>query len=364
PVAQHRPPRIECRHAPGRRWKAPRQPSNDDRAPRTAPDPRGHGHARPPRVGEPAAGCRSPRSPSPRAVGEPGGGAARARLPEVRGVRGLRATAVVVAGATFARGLGPWLESDDFGILALARIGEGGGGPASWLAFGPGRTWGYRPVVLALAGTFLSVFGTNGLAYHMASLATHLAAGLVLLALLHRPPGPGGPGIALLGPVLFFLVHPTADESVYWFSAIVYPLAALCGLGALWFFVRGLEATPVGRRVGFLGASAAAYGLALLSHPLAVAFAPALLLVPPARGVLPRRWERMALALPHLAAAAGLLLLTVRLGSPNAFGNVEADAGDAVRAGLELVGSTLALRPDAPAALAGLEALGVVAMVT
>jgi hypothetical protein len=261
---------------------------------------------------------------------------------------------IVIVVATFARGLNPWLESDDFSLLALVRS-EGAGGLGRWFALELGRTWSYRPVVLAAAGTLSAAFGTNGLPYHVLSLALHLAAGLVLLAL--GGAGTRAPALALVGP-LFFLVHPRAEESVYWFSAVAYPLAALGGLGALTLLARASEAPPLPRRLALAGVSCAAFVLSLLSHPAALAFTPAFFLVARGPATDPRRGERLALGLPHLLAAAGSMGLTLKLESPNAFSHVAPSLGDVLRATLQLLGSTVLPLPLGPASDSVRQAIG------
>src|SRR5262249_36559910 len=141
-------------------------------------------------------------------------------------------------------------------------------------------------------------------------------------------------------------------------AAIAYPLAALAGLAAVLLFQLAIDAPRHGRRGALLGASTAAFVLALLSHPVALAFTPAFVLLAPGPRADPRRWARMALAVPPLAAAAGFALLTARLESPNAFGHVAPDAAEAVRGALELVGSTVALSPAPPDASGALGILG------
>jgi hypothetical protein len=268
--------------------------------------------------------------------------------------RRLAGVLILVALATFGRGLSTWLESDDFDLVAWGRF-EGGGGPARWFSTEWGRAWSYRPLVLAAAGLLSEGFGTNGLPYHLLSLALHTASGLVLLTLFRSPARP--PALALAGP-LFFLVHPRAQESVYWFAAVGYPLAAFCGLASLSLAGRAAAASTRARRLALAASSCGAFAAGLLSHPVALAFTPAFVAV--ARGPIPdpRGGERVALVLPHVLAAAAAIGLTLRLDSPNAFAHVAPSLADALRGALLLVGSTTLPFPLGPVSFSVLQVVG------
>jgi len=132
-------------------------------------------------------------------------------------------TLVVLLGGwlVYHRALGLFFSQDDFGSLArtlgmLPRL------------VGPWRYVGNQMVFDLMR----PLAGLDPLPYHIASLAAHLACGMLLYVLLaRRLPAPA----AGLGAV-FWVTHPALFTSVYWISVIADSLALAFALGALLAF--------------------------------------------------------------------------------------------------------------------------------
>lgn len=205
----------------------------------------------------------------------------------------------IIAVAVFGEGLSRHLHGADWVILQRVRP-DGWRTVVRWFAYEEGGAWGFRPALLAIA-TLTRFFG-EGRPQHAASLLLHVTASILAFTVVRG-------GVAAdpaarrrtdrIWPAavasLVFLLHPANDEAVYWFAAIVYPLAATLGL-AYWLLSE--SAVPAARATAWL-----ALVLALLAHPVAAVFPLARLLVPPRRGA-----SRLGPAVATLLAVSYLLV--------------------------------------------------------
>lgn len=114
----------------------------------------------------------------------------------------------------------------------------------------------YRPLVsLSLYATW-RLFGEDPLPYHATNIALHLAATLLLYAVLlslfrkRRP-------AAFLGAAVF-AVHPVHVETVAWVAGRTDSITAIAVLASAWFLVRWFETARTTFLVGFAALSAAA----------------------------------------------------------------------------------------------------------
>lgn len=165
-----------------------------------------------------------------------------------------------IVGLVFRGGLGSGLVADDFSLINYCRF-QGLGSILG--AFDPWRdTWYYRPVTKLVFGLAYALFGTAPAGYHVLSLAAHAAAVVLLFLVARRAGASTGPAFA---GALLFAVHFRQHESVFWFSAISYPLSTAFGLAAaLWF-----RSSLAGRRPWHLAAALASAAAAMLTKDTA-----------------------------------------------------------------------------------------------
>lgn len=171
-----------------------------------------------------------------------------------------------IVGLVFRGGLANGLVADDFSLINHCRPD----GIASLLAaFNPWHdTWYYRPITKLVFALAYTLFGTAPAPYHVLSLLAHAAVVVLVYFVARRA---GASVVPSFAGALLFAVHFRQHESVFWFSAISYPLSTGLGLAsALWF-----RASLVGRRPGFLAASLASAAAAMLTKDTA-AVVPAL----------------------------------------------------------------------------------------
>lgn len=256
----------------------------------------------------------------------------------------------IIAVAVFGDGLSRHLHSDDWVILERVRP-DGWRTVARWFAFEGGHAWGFRPTLFAMA-SLTRLFG-EGWPQHAASLLLHVVASILVFTVVRG-------GVAAdpaarrrtdrIWPAavasLVFLLHPTNDEAVYWFAAIVYPLAATLGLA---YWLLSVSAVP-GARVG----SWVALAMALLAHPAAAVFPLTRFLIPARRGA-----SRVGPGIATLFAGTFLLLLVTR-GGP-AGNRLPAPGGQTVEALSRL--AALAAWPFGPSVLSLVLLAAVVALV-
>jgi hypothetical protein len=171
---------------------------------------------------------------------------------------------------TYAPAVSPYLHSDDFVLVNWARLGASANGPL-WFDAGIARAWGFLPLVLAILGTIHQIVGATGYLYHVVQLGVHFAVSLLAGLLSYRALAGSASQRAAAGLVgIAVLVWPVYHEAVMWVSAIAYPLAGAVGLLAL---IPWSTRLPSPR--GYL-ASLTVFAAAMLSHRLAVAYAPSL----------------------------------------------------------------------------------------
>jgi tetratricopeptide (TPR) repeat protein len=206
------------------------------------------------------------------------------------------ALVVAVVIAVFARSLsGEFVWDDHRFVTENPHVLR----PASWLAFltdaGLADTYGAHGIVRPLRTLEFAVdhalFGLSPLAFRIHSLLWHLAAALLLLAVLRRLVGDGR--VAILA-TLFWAVHPANTEAVAFVSSRGDVAMGACSLAAILFALRS---------EGFdrnLAISLAAAFVAALYKETAVA----LPLV-----IAALRWTKLARVRvwPHFAVAAAYL---------------------------------------------------------
>lgn len=153
----------------------------------------------------------------------------------------------------FRRGLANGLVADDFSLINYCRP-EGLGSILGF--FDPWReVWYYRPVTRLVFALGYTLFGTHAAPYHAVSLLAHAAAVVLLYFVARRAGASVAP--SFLGAVVF-AVHFRQHESVFWFSAISYPLSTSFGLLSALFFRASVAKSSSRLLVAALAASAAA----------------------------------------------------------------------------------------------------------
>lgn len=103
-----------------------------------------------------------------------------------------------------------------------------------WVSSQHAVTW--RPLVTVYELAVLAVFGVSPIAFHLGSLALHLANCLLLTALVARLGGDAGlPGArwAAVGAGLLFAAHPLHPEAVTWIAANPVLLCGLFSMASL-----------------------------------------------------------------------------------------------------------------------------------
>lgn len=168
----------------------------------------------------------------------------------------------------------------------------------------------YWPVTNSSLWLEWRLWGTNPIGYHVTNIALHIAASLLLWALLHRLSIPG----AFLA-ALVFAVHPVNVESVAWIAQRKNLLALLFVLVSILCFLRVDAASTAQSRLaapaseGWYWMSLAAFVLAMLSKG-SVAILPLLLL-----GILgwlrPLAWRDLIRTAPFFLVSALLVLVNV-----------------------------------------------------
>ncbi len=134
----------------------------------------------------------------------------------------------------------------------------------------PGATQQYYPVLHSAFWAEHRIWGDWAFAYHLANVALHLAATLLLYRVLRRLLVPG----ALLAAAVFAL-HPVCVETVAWISEQKNTLSAVFYLSAALAYIR----FDGERRYGWYALGTALFGLALLSKSVTATLPAALLVI-------------------------------------------------------------------------------------
>lgn len=177
-----------------------------------------------------------------------------------------------------------------------------------------GRFWeslwhlhGQPPLFNAFLGAGLKGFGPHAAGFFQ---ATYVAFGLVLAAALHRLMVRLGVGERLAaGVTIAFVVSPSAILYENWLL-YTHPLAALLVLAA-WAFHRLVTRPTTARSLAFFGLLVVIAGIRPLYHPVWIAAAAGLLLLP--------FWHQARARRAILVGAVLPLVLLVALFSKNAF---------------------------------------------
>ncbi len=170
--------------------------------------------------------------------------------------RGDLAAALALAaiiGFVFRGGLANGLVGDDFSLINYCRLD---GLAAVLRDFDPVReVWYYRPLTKIVFGFAYALWGTAPWPYHVVSLLAHAVASALVYFVARRA---GASPIPAFVGTLLFAVHFRNHESVFWFSAISYPLSTCFGLASALLFRASLEEPRRGLLAGSLLASFAA----------------------------------------------------------------------------------------------------------
>ncbi len=122
----------------------------------------------------------------------------------------------------------------------------------------------FRPLVSLVYKGVWSIWGLDARAYHLSSIALHVATSLTVLWLAGQFFRRRGPAI-IVG--LAFAVHPAKAEAIQWVGGNANPLVAVFYLLAVTLFMRSRDADSP---PWFFAASVGSFVLALLGHELAV----------------------------------------------------------------------------------------------
>jgi len=177
-----------------------------------------------------------------------------------------------------------------------------------WMGIRGGAAW--RPLVTLHYGLDLSLFGISAPPLHLANLLVHLAAGLILFALLRRLLPKEGLWAAWVGAFLY-LVHPARAEAVAWIAGRVDVTPALPAVLALFSFLRAAESGGR-KRAAWTALSLLCASLAYAGKEMALALPAGLFFVEilrprRERGFHPAGW------ILHLLLFAGVLSWRTRV---------------------------------------------------
>ena len=212
--------------------------------------------------------------------------------------------AVVVA-AVFGRAAGyGFVELDDHGYVvdnAMVERGLSGDGVA-W-AFTTMKQANWHPLTWLSLMADASIGGGGPRAFHVANIAYHAAAAILLFLLIAQLTGCDGRAAAV---ALLFAIHPLRVESVVWIAERKDVLSLALGFAALYAWVSWVAKPSPARYLAALGLFAGA----LLAKPMLVTLPVLMLLLD--------RWplDRFELArgvrekLPFFALSAGSALVT------------------------------------------------------
>ena len=165
----------------------------------------------------------------------------------------------------------------------------------------PGATQQYYPLLHSAFWLEHRLWGDSPLGYHLANIAQHAAAALLLLRILRRLELPG----AFLGAAAFAL-HPVCVESVAWVSEQKNTLSAVFYMAAALAYLR----FDRGRRAPWYAAASALFLMALAAKTVTATLPAALLVVLWwRRGRLSWRGDAIPLV-PWLCIGAGAGVLT------------------------------------------------------
>jgi len=209
---------------------------------------------------------------------------------------GAVAVVALVAAAPFLRALsGGFVWDDHVAIESNASVQQ----PDSWLRFFTHADsvdpYGYvRPLRSMEFALDRALFGAGPFAFHVHSLAWHVAAAVLLLCVLRRLLGPGGAGAAFAATLLW-AVHPVQVDPVAWISSRGHVAMGACA------FLSVLCALRTDGRDRDLAVSLVAAAVASL-------YSEAALVLPIAVAAL--RWTKFSRApvWPYVAVAAGFLV--------------------------------------------------------
>lgn len=220
----------------------------------------------------------------------------------------LAALVVAVYAPTLGNG---YVSDDEIYIRGIRELASAAGLRDIWLRIGAVPQ--YYPLVHTAFWLEYRLWGLDPVGFHAMNVAAHAAVVLLAWRLLVRLALPG----AWLGAALF-AVHPVQVETVAWASERKNLLSAAFALASMLAYLRfapldpAIAGTASGGRRRHYALSLALFAAALLCKTVAIAAAPALLVL--------RWWKTGALGwrdvrplLPFLALGLPLALLTIRV---------------------------------------------------
>jgi 4-amino-4-deoxy-L-arabinose transferase-like glycosyltransferase len=154
------------------------------------------------------------------------------------GTRWRTAAIGVVAGLVYLPALASGFNADDYLILWRIKSIAGLDAPLGYFQFAFYEY--FRPLTFLSHALDWRIWGPNPAGFHLTNLLLHAANAMLVYRLAHRL----FPGSAALVAGLFFAVHPSAHEVVYWIAArfdllatffVLVALACLTRRGAAWF---------------------------------------------------------------------------------------------------------------------------------
>lgn len=176
----------------------------------------------------------------------------------------------------------------------------------------------YRPLFLVVLAVGRALWADSALAYHLVSVALHLANSLLVLLLVTRlfrdtswlPPFAGA---------LLFVLHPAHVEAVAWISAVVHLLVTGFLLASFLLYLEHQETRATAPLIG----AVVAFGLALLTQETAVTY-PAILVAHEFVRRVPRPHRRVLPFVVLLAGYFALRRLVLGVSVPLAFASTDA----------------------------------------
>lgn len=161
-----------------------------------------------------------------------------------------------------------------------------------------------RPTVELLKFLIFLVWGNNPAVFHLLVVFFHVLASLLLAWTAYRLDAPLELG--LMGGLLF-LLNVAHFQAIYWISALDYPVALICSLGAILCYIDHHRHAAPKRLYAFY----AILVLGVLAHPSAVAVWPFCLYWSWRQGTDLQKILRSLLPFVILLIPAGLLVLTL-----------------------------------------------------
>ena len=205
---------------------------------------------------------------------------------------------------------GPFVY-DDVALIAenpqIRSVGEIGKffTPHYWNDVHVGTKGVFRPLREVVFTLVVGTVGAEPAAFHMLSLALHIAATLLVYALGRRVLQND---LAVRMGAALFAVHPIHMEAVLWAKNLAELMAAVFVLTAFLAFLNALDSRQAARRAAWAVGATALYALALLCKESGLALPLVLLVYALFAAPTEKRRRAIALAAPLLVLFAGYVV--------------------------------------------------------